>query len=773
MLSLLAPSRPARAVREAREAPALHSPALAQTSRIAGVSDDDAPALAAQRTAYRGLIALASRLRAGRVAQAMAGAAVEREVGPDEFEPVEPAHPWARLLREPSPHYSRRHLWYWAQQAKDLGRGAFLVVERDGAGRPLHLHPVFPAFGTMAPVGGPSGEVEGYVFTRTDGRRQRFDARDVVWVRHPHPVSPYESASLLEITAYESDTDLYQRVYLRDLLKRGGGPRLQVTTDQELTQADAREAEAIVSAKVWNQERTGVVPVFGRGASLQTVGLSTKDMEFVEGAGLNRRDLLQIWGVPEGLLSDRANRANADAAQYIFADLTVQPEADDNADQLTVQLRAAFDGVDRRTPTVSALVVRAPDVVPLDPDFVLRQDEMHLRTGQRAVNELRERDGLDGFDGGDEPLVSAALVPLAQAVAEPAPVVAPITAAPDVPAAEDDGGQRGWRADDDDPLAAEWAFVDRRKREAERPFAAVAAAYVRRVAREVSERVVEVMGEGRHGGERRAPSPAEAEMVGVQVFDLERWLGTLEDEFGPALVRVLRAGFETGALRLDALGVDGDLVFDADADAVQRALRQAVQNARSVPRTLRDEVVRALAEGMGADEDVAALARRVRDRLEGVADWKALQIAQTTGTGAFEASQMEAYRQAGVDRVRWMSQRDGRVRETHRVGTGVDGEEARLGTAFSNGCRFPGDPEGPLREVVNCRCTSLAVIDPGPRAHGRPDRIERDRQIQARFEEVKDDYASRGACFQALADEFTDAGTPVSARTVERAVWGR
>ena len=50
----------------------------------------------------------------------------------------------------------------------------------------------------------------------------------------------------------------------------------------------------------------------------------------------------------------------------------------------------------------------------------------------------------------------------------------------------------------------------------------------------------------------------------------------------------------------------------------------------------------------------------------------------------------------------WITAKDERVRSSHRH---LDGVQADMDATFSNGCAFPGDPNGSGRETINCRCT--------------------------------------------------------------------
>lgn len=89
----------------------------------------------------------------------------------------------------------------------------------------------------------------------------------------------------------------------------------------------------------------------------------------------------------------------------------------------------------------------------------------------------------------------------------------------------------------------------------------------------------------------------------------------------------------------------------------------------------------------------------------------AIRNARTAITGAECAGRDESYRMAqedGVDLDReWVPTLDGKTRHSHAA---MHGEKRKVGEPFSNGCMYPGDPNGPPEEVYNCRCTEVAHI---------------------------------------------------------------
>ena len=123
------------------------------------------------------------------------------------------------------------------------------------------------------------------------------------------------------------------------------------------------------------------------------------------------------------------------------------------------------------------------------------------------------------------------------------------------------------------------------------------------------------------------------------------------------------------------------------------------------------KVMSAITQGILQGESVDKIA----DRLGTVAgmDYRAaMRSARTMCTAAENLGRMDSYHRAqemGVKMQKeWMSTLDTRTRDSHRL---LDGEKVGVDDEFSNGCKFPGDPDAKAGEVYNCRCTLIAAID--------------------------------------------------------------
>jgi len=189
-----------------------------------------------------------------------------------------------------------------------------------------------------------------------------------------------------------------------------------------------------------------------------------------------------------------------------------------------------------------------------------------------------------------------------------------------------------------------------------------------------------------------------------QVFDAEEWLGQLEETIREVAEEAARQGFLTGA---DRTGMEA--AFDPDTRAAQETIRELVEKAETITETTEADLREEVREGLEGNEPVDQIAGRVRGYVDDAKQNRVPTITQTTVTGGFESQQLEAFRSAGFDGKRWITQRDGQVRDSHEAaGT----QQRPLEVPFEVGgaaLMYPGDPNGPVEEVASCRCTMFPV----------------------------------------------------------------
>ena len=123
-----------------------------------------------------------------------------------------------------------------------------------------------------------------------------------------------------------------------------------------------------------------------------------------------------------------------------------------------------------------------------------------------------------------------------------------------------------------------------------------------------------------------------------------------------------------------------------------------------------ERVQSVMLQGILQGESIPQLSKRLYRVTEG--NYKAaIRNARTMTTGAENAGHVDAYHRAeemGVEiEQQWLATLDSRTRDSHRE---MDGEIQGEDGYFSNGLRYPGDPDGDPSEVYNCRCRIIANV---------------------------------------------------------------
>jgi uncharacterized protein with gpF-like domain len=115
-----------------------------------------------------------------------------------------------------------------------------------------------------------------------------------------------------------------------------------------------------------------------------------------------------------------------------------------------------------------------------------------------------------------------------------------------------------------------------------------------------------------------------------------------------------------------------------------------------------------------AGETIDELTHRIEETYDGFATYRAYRIAATETINAMGASQTLQVSDEGDPDVEkeWLSSRDAATRDTHKPGTGLDGQRVKVDEPFEiDGqlLRWPADSGlgADPSLTVNCRCTLL------------------------------------------------------------------
>ena len=130
----------------------------------------------------------------------------------------------------------------------------------------------------------------------------------------------------------------------------------------------------------------------------------------------------------------------------------------------------------------------------------------------------------------------------------------------------------------------------------------------------------------------------------------------------------------------------------------EKALKRGVDLAYG-KRQISASVTSSILQG----KSIPGIAKDLQTRMPEMNKSSAIRTARTAVTGAQNAGRMDSYVAAekmGIKvRKEWLATLDGRTRHSHAM---LDGEQVDNEKKFSNGCMFPGDPNGPAAEVYNC-----------------------------------------------------------------------
>lgn len=209
-----------------------------------------------------------------------------------------------------------------AQHFELTGEAWMVLVKR--LGLPIGLWPVRPD--RMHPVPSRDSFLAGYIYCDPDGSRVPLALDEVIFVRRPSPLDPYRGISAIGSVLIEVDGARLAREWNRNFFYNSAEPGGIIEIDRQI--GDDQFEEMRIR---WQEQHRGVsaahrVAILEMGKWVDRK-YTMKDMQFVELIEQNRESIREAFGFPKPLLGavDDVNRANADAAETVFARWVVEP----------------------------------------------------------------------------------------------------------------------------------------------------------------------------------------------------------------------------------------------------------------------------------------------------------------------------------------------------------------------------------------------------------------------------------------------------------------
>lgn len=285
-------------------------------------------------------------------------------------------HPLLRLLNAPNPYISRFELLEQTVGMLEIAGNAYWYLVGDSSGQPVEIWPLPPERVTVVPHR--EHFLQGYLY-EMDGLRIPLDPVEVVHFKRWHPGSPYYGLSALEAARLAVTADRAMAEWNCATFHEGKGvPAGIVNVREFVSDADfERIKHDWRSSYGGTQRRTA----FLRGGNVewQHIGLNHQDLDFLNGRAAHREEILNIFGIPLGLLDSNATEANAKVAERLFIERTLYPKLVRLAQKLTEDL----------LPFWSDGEVAFEDIRPTDAEA--RLAELQAAYPILSVNEMRAR----------------------------------------------------------------------------------------------------------------------------------------------------------------------------------------------------------------------------------------------------------------------------------------------------------------------------------------------------------------------------------------------
>lgn len=647
------------------------------------------------------------------------------------------AHPFLDFWANPNPLHemSNAALWRLLEIYLKLKGEGYFIMERDELGRPAELWPVPTHWVQMTPYQG----FPFYTVRLTNGQLMEVPVDDMFVMKDLDPYDPFKRGlGQSESLADEIETDEYAAKFQKRFFFNDATPNIIIgmpkSTDEQRKRFLAE----------WMQRFKGVFQSHGVATvngdiTVNKIGESMKDMDMVNGRTFLRNAALEHYGVPREIMgiTESSNRATSEAAQFIYAQNVLMPILRRREEAINHQLIPWF-GDD--------LIWHFNDIVPRNQEFDKAVGIDGWNAGLLTKDEAREKLGMPPCKvGGDvyKTQFSDVYVHEDDDPAEVSTAAANLQYAEGAPPLETGGQQEIEITDQGEPLddsstveigdgsdtielegvkaadrkASRLQQAQRQLLEAEREQARRFELATMKYFREQNNRL-----EAALGGTQKAdasvwdalfaamPDYGVVDGAWVRLDEAER--ERLVSQFVAGLIdwpgeeAALNAIFEP--LWKESYDKGAELAAKLhNITAVQRpelvstAKLRGGSRVRGITQTTKDTIGRIVSNALEHGDSRETIAKQIQQEMQTSASRARTIAAQECNTSLLTGN-FDMMKKAGAGTKTWHVTNPSVARPSHKR---LNGVTVPIDGKFSNGCRFPCDPDcSDASEVVNCHC---------------------------------------------------------------------
>ena len=310
--------------------------------------------------------------------------------------PVGPEHPAQQLLQRVNRWYTSADLWRATEIYLNLWGSAYWMLDRDAAGN-RELWPLRPD--RMSIVPDRDDYIRGFVY-HGRGRMVALTPDEVVWFRYFNPLEEYAGLSPVAPARLAVDMGRDGLRFNRNFLRNSAQPDFVILANEQLTDGEVADFYSRWESRFRGPDNAHRPAIASFVRDIKTLGLSHREMDFIQGLRWSLEEVSRAFGVPRPLLSDleRATFSNVNAAERFFWRNTMVPEMTFLAGQVTRQLfpLLGYPGLEVEF-DLSSIEALAED----ENARAARESQL-LDRGVLTINEVRRSRGLPDVPWGDQ-----------------------------------------------------------------------------------------------------------------------------------------------------------------------------------------------------------------------------------------------------------------------------------------------------------------------------------------------------------------------------------